>query len=74
LIASNRRGWTNRLRLDDYRRCFARHGFDVEALEITRSLSPAEVATIRPRLHAMYRDLPDEALTPLGFLSVLRRP
>ena len=73
LMASHRRGWTNRLRLPDYLHCLEQHHFIVERVEITRSLSPDELENIRHQLHPDYRQLPDEALRPLGFRCVFRK-
>lgn len=73
LMASNRRGWTNRLRLPAYIACFERHGLEVEKVEVTRSLPDDEIARVRPRLHPDHRGLDDDALRPLTALCVLRR-
>src|SRR5262249_24112561 len=73
LVASHRRGWTNRLRLPDHLRAFTAAGFDVERREVIRWLPVAQVASTRAALHADFRHLDDEALRALGFLCVVRR-
>ena len=73
LVASHRRGWTNRLRLPDHLRAFTAAGFDVERLEVIRWLPVDQVASTRAALHADFRHLDDEALRALGFLCVVRR-
>lgn len=73
LIASQRRGWTNRLRLSDHLRSYEACGFTVEKLEITRALAASEIDRLRPDLDPQFRELPGEVLSVLGFYCVLRR-
>ncbi len=73
LIASHRRGWSNRLRLPDYHAGFERHGFAVERMEVTESLPAGELEEMRARLQPEFRRLSAEALQALGFRCAVRK-
>ena len=73
LIASHRRGWTNRLRLSQYLALFERYGLQVQQVDVDRQLTQEEMPRLRSQLHHDYRGLADSDLQALGFYCVLQR-
>jgi methyltransferase family protein len=67
----SRKGRPNRRRVDRYRELAQAAGLQIRKLEPTGRLSDAEVAFIRPRVDAAFRDVPPELLSWLGFWMIL---
>lgn len=67
------KGVPNRWRVDRYRAIVERLPVDMLALEATQLADPADVAQVRSRVAAPFRDVSDEDLRWMGFWLVFRK-
>ncbi|MCX7894185.1 MAG: class I SAM-dependent methyltransferase [Burkholderiales bacterium] len=67
------KGVPNRWRVDRYREILSNGGLRIERLEPTVLAGERDVAEVRPRLAAPFRNLSDEDLSWLGFWLVCRK-
>lgn len=68
------KGVPNRWRIDRYRQALAEAGLRTLRLQPTALAAPGDIAAVRPRLAAPFRDLSDEDLSWLGFWLVCDKP
>jgi hypothetical protein len=69
----SRKGRPNRWRVDRYQALVAAAGLRLRALTPTGKLGESDVAFIRPRVDAAFREVPPELLSWLGFWMVVER-